>query len=283
MRVLALSSWIAAVTFVVTAHAAESDGNTRQSQCMQSANFRVYSGKTQVAADLLTRLEEYRQDLQSRWCGTPTRSWSPKCDIVIHDTPEAFRRQTGQSPEMLAFSTLEIGQGRVWVRRIQIRGDLAEEFQAVLEHEVTHIVLADHFREYPIPRWLDEGAAVAEERSPRRSRLDDQLSEAIELGRQPSLHEVLSLAVFPSDRVRSDLLYAQSASFVDFLLSRQSHDTVVDFARYCRSTSPREALRRYFQFRDVQEAEQAWLAWARSNAKLASVEPEPATLVPKMN
>lgn len=184
---------------------------------------------------------------------------------------------------MLAFSNLEIGQGKVWVRRIEIRGDLGDEFQEVLEHEVTHIVLADHFRDFQIPRWLDEGAAVAEERSERRSRLDDQFTQAMELNRQASLQEVLTLAVFPRDRDRSDLLYAQSASFVEFLLTKRSHREVLAFASSCRAESPAAALRRHFQFRNVQETERAWLQWARSNAKLASVAPLDLTPAGEMN
>lgn len=237
---------------------------------LESVSFRVHQRGSFVDVRLINELEEHRAALQSKWLGGSTgRSWDPKCDVFIHESGEDFRQATKKSPEMLASTMLEVGEGRVWMRRVSVRGDVGTDFDQVVKHEVTHVVLADVFRDFQIPRWLDEGIAVAEEQSVRRASINRQLLEAVEVSRHAELSDLLTMERFPADQVQSDVLYAQSASLVEFLLSKKSPMQLVAFAKSCRNHSVQESLQRHFGFADVQEAERAWLEWTIDTSQTA--------------
>ena len=53
--------------------------------------------------------------------------------------------------------------GKIISRRVNLRTDHPTLVQAVLPHEITHVILADFFTEQQIPRWADEGLAVLAE------------------------------------------------------------------------------------------------------------------------
>ncbi|MBY0589400.1 hypothetical protein K2X85_19665 [bacterium] len=234
----------------------------------ESISFRIFQKEGFADAALIDQLESHRASLQVKWLGGGTgRSWDPKCDIHIHATPEEFQQATKRSPDMLASTLLEIGEGRVWRRQVAIRGDIQKNFTPVILHEVTHVVLADVFRDFQVPRWLDEGIAVAEEQSDRRANINRQLLEAVEVSRHSDLIELMTMAQFPVDRTRSDVMYAQSASLVEFLLTKKSPVALVSFAKACRHLSVEESLRRHFGFNNAQEAERAWLEWTINTAE----------------
>ena len=69
---------------------------------------------------------------------------------------------TGQPEDSPGFSTMGMQAGRIVARRVNLRADHPNLLQAILPHEITHAILADHFRG-PIPRWADEGAALQAE------------------------------------------------------------------------------------------------------------------------
>lgn len=233
-------------------------------EVVESANFRVFQVGSPLSDERMQEIEQYRARTQEKWVSSSLRrSWSPKCDVYVYPTPASFEKQTRQSAEMLALTSLEVGEGRVWRRGVSIRGDLDREFSAVLKHEITHVLLADVFSDYPIPAWLDEGIAVAEERSERRQTLHGQLLDALEVKRHEKLDRLFGLTQFPPDQDRADLIYAQSASLVEYLLTLKDPQAVIQFAKACRSETTTSALRRHFGFQTVEEAENAWVEWTR--------------------
>ena len=239
---------------------------------VESTSFRVHQKGSFADRQLLSGLEKHRSNLQGKWQGGSTgRSWDPKCDIFVYATGDEFHQATKRSPEMLAATLLEIGEGRVWMRRVSVRGDVGTDFEQVLKHEVTHVVMADVFRDSQIPRWLDEGIAVAEERSARRQMINQQLMEAVEVSRHADLSDLLSMSRFPLDRERADVLYAQSGSLVEFLLTKKSPAVLVAFAKSCRTQSLEDSIRRHFGFADMEDAERAWLEWTIETAETAIV------------
>jgi hypothetical protein len=242
---------------------------------VESTSFRVHQSSAFVEKALIEDLEQHRTVLQAKWQGGSTgRTWDPKCDIFIYATPAEFEKETRRSAETLACTLLEVGEGRVWMRRVSVRGDVGLDFDQVLKHEVTHVVLADVFRDFQIPRWLDEGIAVAEEQSSRRRQINQQLLEAVEVSRHADLSDLLCMSRFPADRTRADVLYAQSASLVEFLLTKKSPVVLVNFAKCCRTQSLEESMRRHFGFDSMEQAERAWLDWTIESAETAVADRE---------
>ncbi|MGH7192718.1 MAG: hypothetical protein ACREJM_04190, partial [Candidatus Saccharimonadales bacterium] len=104
----------------------------------ETANFRIYGLQRRGhAAWCAQRLEALRTRLQERWLGSSEHAaWSPKCDVVVHGTFDAYLRQTGPGAEStLAASRIEFEHDRVAGRRIDVRADKPGWFDAVLPHE----------------------------------------------------------------------------------------------------------------------------------------------------
>jgi hypothetical protein len=238
----------------------------------ENSHFRLrWIGVSLDPAAVLRALEVRCEELCERWLGRGgAPKWSPKCEIVVHETGEAFRRRTGRPPSMLAFSDLEIGDGRVWMRRIQARADAPHPLGELLEHELVHVVLAERFSTRRIPRWADEGIAVAEERSGRMGRLERTLLDAVEAGRHIPLSRVLTADRYPADAARADLFYAQSASLVKFLLRYGDAADLVGFADRAGLVGVEAAMRERYPFSSPADAERAWLSWMRMEVEKAS-------------
>jgi hypothetical protein len=94
--------------------------------------------------------------------------------------------------------------------------DLVELFR----HEAAHVALHQAAHMAEIPRWFDEGFAVHASGESSLLRLRE-LSTATLSDRLIPLEQLS--AGFPSDPVRAELAYAESADIVRFLLRRQDH------------------------------------------------------------
>jgi hypothetical protein len=208
------------------------------------------------------RCEQARRDIQQRWLGIfAADDWSPKCDIFLYSTPREYSLHTARHPDTRAHSRLEIGAGRVWRREIHVGRREPESLDAVLAHELTHVVLADRFHSEPIPRWADEGIAIASEPSSRRARERQTLLDFQRRGHPLSLRELFSANRVPTDMTSARIFYAQSASLVEFLASRRSHRSVVQFVETARQHGHNFAVFSVLGLADVDELEVEWKDW----------------------
>ncbi|HJZ58782.1 MAG TPA: hypothetical protein VKE74_27815, partial [Gemmataceae bacterium] len=82
-------------------------------------------------------------------------------------------------------------------------------------HEVMHCVLATHFAK-PLPRWADEGIAVAAEGAGEQINHDVRCRELLNAGRGIRLKTLFRMRDYPRDLMT---LYAQGHSVIRFLLA----------------------------------------------------------------
>jgi len=134
----------------------------------------------------------------------------------------------------------------------------------VLPHELTHLI----FREITaglntdaeIPLWLDEGMAVYEEKGERYKSL---VASAFQNGGLIPLARLVSYEHYPGDLSERALFYAQSASLVDYLLSKYGGSRFLAFSKKMirGGKSADEALfsTYYPDIRNVSQLSEAWL------------------------
>ena len=98
----------------------------------------------------------------------------------------------------------------------KLNPDLAKP--KLLPHELTHLVLAEHFGDRPIPLWLNEGIAQYMEID-RHAEANKQLREffADRKGSAIPLKTFVTLPGYPENRGAIALFYAQAASFTAWL------------------------------------------------------------------
>jgi hypothetical protein len=247
----------------------------------ESANFRVFhKANVDLAEKTIQVAEQTRSHLMRKWFGGKSDFWVLKCDLYLYPTAQDYGQATGQF-QAPGHSTLKLESGRLIVRRIELHGDnAANMLQAVLPHETTHVLLADQFGGYLLPRWADEGMAVLTEprekverhlanlHKCRQDGLLFRLKDLVEQTYQPQQEG------YPEPR-RIGAFYAQSVSLVDFLTRRPEgpHEFVLflhDGFRYGYEKS----LQRHYGYRDFAELERQWteeVFGQRANPRAAAV------------
>jgi hypothetical protein len=138
--------------------------------------------------------------------------------------------------------------------------------QAVLPHEVTHVVLAGNFGEQPVPRWADEGIAVLTE---PRNKVEEHLRNLpkhLSDRQLMSLEELVRMSDYPKEGRLMGPFYAQSVSLVDFLAAQKGPRVFVQFVREGMKTGYEQALPRHYGFQSFAELEQSWRQHAFRNA-----------------
>ena len=194
---------------------------------------------------------------------TEPATWSVKCDVFLYPTPAEYQQKTRFAADSWGFADLEIGEGKVWMRRLDLRSDNAARVMNVAIHELTHVVLADRFAFRQIPRWADEGIALNSEPASRQDDMRGWLAAEIRQGRGFSLAQLMSMRQYPQDKHLGDLFYAQSGSLIEFLLTQNS-DTEEGVLRFVENTQ--QNLDKPVSGVSLAKLEVEWKAWLLKSA-----------------
>ena len=179
---------------------------------------------------------------------------APVRHLPVPDAPR-FAQMTGQPETSPGFSTMGINGNRITARRVNLRVDHPQLIEAILPHEVTHVVLADLFTQQQIPRWADEGMAVLSEP------LSEQLGRAADLsgplaeGRVFKLNELMAID-YPSAEAWG-LYYAQSVSVTQFLVEQGTPEQFIAFVRGAQRQGIEQSLREVYHIGGFAELESA--------------------------
>lgn len=236
---------------------------------IETANFRIYGiGGSNDAARIASDLESLRSRLVRTWLGEKQLpAWSPKCELRIHTTANAYAQAVGQDQfATVGASRVDLTGRRVSLRRIDVRADQAGWFAAALPHELTHVIMTDEFLGSELPNWADEGMAVLAD-SPRKQSLhlrDFQAGRAS--GTDFRLADLVCQPCYPA-AARVPVFYGQSLSLVKFLVDRKSPSGFVGFLHRIKQVGCDAALAETYGFHDVGELERRWLAAADASSQ----------------
>lgn len=135
-------------------------------------------------------------------------------DVYVAPSEQLFDSlQPGSIPDW-ADGTAWPQYGLIFLRSPSIRPGTSNPLEQVFEHELIHVLLGRAFAPQPTPRWLQEGVAqvFAGEYSERHARA---LEKGLFGGDLIRLDELAS--GFPSDPIRAQLAYAQSADLIVYI------------------------------------------------------------------
>ena len=91
---------------------------------VETDNFQACCQDSQSTAKLLVRTAEtLRTKLQTKWLGDDSqKSWSPKCQIVLHSSLQSYVAACGRGSEHTVGSSLvKVNEGRISSRQIDLR------------------------------------------------------------------------------------------------------------------------------------------------------------------
>src|SRR5262249_18386788 len=139
-------------------------------------------------------------------------------ELYLYPNGKAFAQATKQPEDSPGFSTMISNGNKVVTRRMSLRGDHPALLNAILPHEITHVVLADLFTDQQIPRWADEGLAVLAEPRAQQHLRWAELESPLQTHRVFELGKLIAMD-YPDSKDWS-LYYAQSVSLTHFLVEQ---------------------------------------------------------------
>lgn len=233
----------------------------------RSRNFVFQTSDPRLAEAFAQAAEKYRHDLAIQWTGEALPDWSQPC--LVTATVGAHLGAGGAT-------TFVFDRGEVYGWRMTIQGSAERILDSVLPHEITHMILASHFRA-PIPRWADEGAATSVEHPSERDKHRRMLVQFLQTGRGIPFNRMFAMTEYPTDIMP---LYAQAQSVVDYLIQTRGRRAFVAFLEEAmRDGQWAKAVERHYGFRDLGSLQNTWVAWvARGCPQLA---PAPARASPE--
>ncbi len=217
----------------------------------RAPNFIVETQDPQLAREFALAAEQQRRELAVSWLGQEMPNWAQPCLITVRVGP-----QLGAG----GATTFYFDQGEVFGWRMSIQGSRERILDSVLPHEITHMILASHFRR-PIPRWADEGAATSVEHVSERNKHRRMLYQFLRTGRGIAFNQLFAMREYPADIMP---LYAQSYSLAEYLIQIGGRRKYVEFIGDGMETGDWcAAIERHYGIDNSGALQQTWLAWVK--------------------
>ncbi|MBN1590354.1 MAG: hypothetical protein JW888_12635 [Pirellulales bacterium] len=217
----------------------------------RSRNFVVNTSDPALAQKIAQAAEKYRHDLAVSWLGKPMPDWSAPCPMTV---------RVGENLGAGGATTFLFDHGEVFGWRMNIQGSRERLFDSVLPHEITHMVLASHFRR-PLPRWADEGAATSTECSAERDKHYRMLKQFLCTGRGIAFNHLFAMTEYPPDVMP---LYAEGFSLADYLIQQGGRRRFIAFLEDAlKGDQWAAATRRHYGPASLSQLQNQWLAWIR--------------------
>ncbi|MBU0639545.1 MAG: hypothetical protein KKB50_11820 [Planctomycetes bacterium] len=134
----------------------------------RTPHFDVYA-RNDLIAERLAEALEYHVTRIAEWLGVPlAETWQPRCEFRIHANMDALHAATDTQGVTRAVSHTRVQGGRVLMRKVELFQTDPWLLCSTVPHELTHIVVADAYRDGKLPLALDEGLALQTEPPARR-------------------------------------------------------------------------------------------------------------------
>ncbi|MDO4550979.1 MAG: hypothetical protein Q4C96_06980 [Planctomycetia bacterium] len=220
----------------------------------QTKNFIVSAHDPEIAQKMAVRAEELRKEMAELWLGEPLPRWYKRAKIKIRIGNLAPGGQT----------SFIFNNGEVYGWDMSIQGTEERIYDSVLPHEITHMILASHFR-CPVPRWADEGAATFTESLAERQKYQKMLIRFLKGQKGIPMDRLFKMDEYPNDPLP---LYAQGYSVSEFLIRQRGPKYFVYFVQKSmeRECSWNDLIYECYGYQTLQELQSDWVAWVGDGA-----------------
>lgn len=218
----------------------------------RTPNFVVSTDDPRLARQIAEAAEQYRSQLSLSWLGESIPNWSSPCTMTV---------RIGENLGAGGATTFLFDRGEVYGWRMSIQGSRQRIFDSVLPHEITHMILASHFRE-PLPRWADEGAATSVECDSEKEKQYRSLQQFLTTGRGIPFNRMFAMTEYPSDIMP---LYSQGFSLTEYLIRQGGRRKYINYLESAMENGNWAAsLNEFYGVGSVGQLQNDWLAWVRS-------------------
>jgi hypothetical protein len=226
---------------------------------VRTANFVVRAATLRLAQVVADAAEYQRKKQALRWLDHELPPWKEPMPVKVTITGNQSN----------SYTSFKFEGDQVQSTGIHLEGPLDHILATTLPHEMTHTVLAYHFRT-SIPRWADEGAAMLSEDAESQIQHVQALQRLLKDKATYPLKRLFSFRDYPKNVLA---LHAQGHSVTNFLVERKDRATFLSFLKQGMNEDWDKALQRHYNIASVEELEKAWLASVRRNEEPAKEAP----------
>jgi hypothetical protein len=234
----------------------------------RTPNFVVEASNEGLAQRVGLAAEKYRRELAVLWLGEEFPDWNDPCPITVQVAPHL-----GAGGE----TSFVFDRGQVFGWRMRVQGSEERVLDSVLPHEVTHTILATHFRR-PLPRWADEGACTTVEHQSERSKQQMNLVTFLRTNKGIAFSQMFTMKEYPPDMLP---LYAQGYSLARYLIQQGGRQKFVAYiGEGLKRENWRAATKTYYGYDSLAQLQNAWLDWVKQGSPAESpVSPDGSLLL----
>lgn len=220
----------------------------------RTPNFVIEASNEGLAQRVGLAAEKYRRELAIAWLGKEMPDWNEPCPIKVQVAPHL-----GAGGE----TSFVFDRGEVFGWRMRVQGTEERVLDSVLPHEVTHTVLATHFRR-PLPRWADEGACTTVEHVTERNKQQNLLITFLRTNKGIAFSSMFAMKEYPPDMLP---LYAQGYSLARYLIEQGGRRK---FLAYVGDGLKREnwpaATKTHYGYTTLAQLQDSWLEWVKKGS-----------------
>jgi hypothetical protein len=228
-------------------------------QMHQSTNFKIFhQNQPEAAAEAGNLAETARIAMFERWSGPIEHTWTPACDLYLHPTSECYSSTTKQAGNCPSHSTVQIRDGKVHSRRIDLQCQEKDWFDSALPREVTYVVLSEIFADEAMPKWAETAMTTLAESPTQVARYLRSISKVRDSNSLIPVAKLLQMQSIPVSGATT-AFYAESISLVDFLVKLKGAKSFTVFLREVPRRGYEVCLQRYYGIKNAQELQDRWL------------------------
>ena len=189
--------------------------NVDEPATVKTANFRVTAPSQRIGRLIADAAERARRDAAIAWLGKEQPPRDQTCPISV-----TIGTGTGGA------TTFNFDGGKV-TATMNVEGPLDQLLTDVIPHEVTHVVMADHFKS-ALPRWSDEGIALLSESDEQHARYVHLAAQAANDGNLIQVKALCAAREYPKNIAE---FFAESYLLAETLVDRRDRATFLQFVR----------------------------------------------------
>lgn len=235
------------------------------SQHYQTIHFDIYCVDKTLADEISSQVERYCE-ISADLGLVEANFWKKKRVLIyIYETQQEFRKATGVSDLCSGYADLNR-------RIIYSYDDIDHLTEAVIPHELTHLIFADFMEQSQnYPKWLTEGLATYEEAKYCKAYISNyqKILDNIREGKYLGMIKLTEIDINGIKNL-NDLQswYVESLSIVSYLLDVHGRGKFYTFCKELRDgCGLEEALKRAYSpnFNSLPELTGYWLNYIKNN------------------
>ncbi len=235
----------------------------------RSPNFNVTAPTDEIAQQVARHAEHYRRELAISWVGQELPTWYSPCPVTVK-----VGRMGAGGYTSFSFDQGASGEMEVFGWNMVVQWSLERILDSVIPHEVSHTILACHFRR-PLPRWADEGAATLAEHESEKRRQLLMVKQILHTTQRIPFKQLLSMTEYPKESQAVLSLYAQGYTLADLLVQKKGKAQYLKFLGESKKIGWETAFREYYGYQSLAALEQEWQSWVEKDCPPLNQEQEP--------